>query len=107
MTYYEEDNPEIESAENEDTLSPEEQFIKNIEKAAAEQRPMLMPQAVNDQERHEEMMEMLGGIFVQVSRMYDVLMMIAENSSRVVLEESHSQGKLLGDPPALREDAWS
>jgi UDP-N-acetyl-D-mannosaminuronate dehydrogenase len=106
LTYYEEDNPEIESAENED-ISPEEQLIRDIEKAAAEQRPMLMPHVDKDAERHEEMMEMLGGIFIQMSRLYDAVMLSLDHDMMKLAESYHSKGKLLSDPPILEEDAWS
>ena len=55
---------------------------------------------------HTEMMEMLGGIFVQVSRLYDVMMMTLPVDMRTDILEAHSRGHLLGDPPSLTEDAW-
>jgi hypothetical protein len=55
---------------------------------------------------HTEMMEMLGGLFVQICRMYDVLMYALPEKDRLFIEGYHSKGKLLGDPPSLTEDAW-
>lgn len=103
MTYYEEDNPEIESAENEG-MPPhvdDEEILKMLTEVD-NQKP-----ADPSAQRHEEMMEMLGGIFIQLSRMYDVLMLSLSDTDRATAEMYHSQGKLLGDPPILKEDAWS
>jgi len=55
---------------------------------------------------HEEMMEMLGGIFVQVSRLYDVMMMTIPVDLRTDILDAHAKGHLLGDPPSLAEDGW-
>jgi hypothetical protein len=105
MTYYEEDQPPIES-EKEHKLSPEEEFIKYVKNAVVEQPPMIMP-VYKDAERHQELMEMLGGIFIQMSRLYDAVMLTLDDVDRERVESYHSQGKLLGDPPVLEEDAWS
>ena len=74
MTYYDEDHPEKIPAE-----SPE-----NI--------------------RHQELMEMLGGIFVQLSRIYDVL--ITDSPNQESLDSKHEAGELFASPPTLIEKAW-
>jgi hypothetical protein len=51
-------------------------------------------------------MEMLGGIFVQLSRVYDTQMMLLSEDNRNFLINLHNEGGLAGDPPLLREDAW-
>jgi hypothetical protein len=58
--------------------------------------------------RHEEMMEMLGGIFVQLSRIYDVLMLGLPGASvsRKEVDSVHEAGELYGSPPTLKENAW-
>lgn len=53
---------------------------------------------------HEELMEMLGGMFVQLSRIYDVLLLEANNGQEI--DEVHKEGNLYGSAPQLREDAW-
>lgn len=58
------------------------------------------------QQNHEELMEMLGGIFVQVSRMYDALVIALPPEAQEEILQAHESGGLLGDPPTLREDAW-
>jgi hypothetical protein len=105
MTYYEEDLPdvsenEVERAENEGmpdhSLIPE--GMHHI-KATVEN--------IDPGTNHIEMMEMLGGIFVQLSRIYDVLMMGVPSATRDMLDEMHGEGGLMASPPVLREDAWS
>lgn len=108
MTYYEEDTP-IESAENEGM--PPETLDDIVEKVFGEQVEdnRSHEQRRNDEavERHKEMMEMLGGIFIQLSRIYDATMMGLDKSVRENVENYHSQGRLMGDPPVLEKDAWS
>jgi hypothetical protein len=58
------------------------------------------------QERHEELMEMLGGIFVQVSRMYDALMFLVTPEQQKTIDDLHSRGELFASPPSLKEKAW-
>jgi hypothetical protein len=55
-------------------------------------------------DNHAELMEMLGGIFVQLSRIYDVLLI--ESSNRDIISTRHEEGGLIAPPPILREDAW-
>lgn len=55
---------------------------------------------------HKELMEMLGGIFIQVSRMYDTLLLLIDKDEMEELDKEHSTGGLLASPPILREDAW-
>lgn len=55
---------------------------------------------------HKEMMEMLGAIFVQLSRVYDVLMLNLSEYQRDQLDTMHQSGELMGSPPILKEDAW-
>jgi hypothetical protein len=57
-------------------------------------------------DNHKELMEMLGGIFVQLSRVYDTQMMLLSEDNRNFLINLHNEGGLAGDPPLLREDAW-
>ncbi len=85
MTYYEEDTPE--------KSDPVKDFLDKT------------PEEV----RHEEMMEMLGGIFVQLSRIYDVLMIGLPGPvvSRDEVDQVHTNGDIYGSPPALSKDAWS
>jgi hypothetical protein len=81
MTYYEEDSPEFEEWKS--------GIIKNIE----------------SDNNHKEMMEMLGGIFVQLSRIYDVL--ITDSPNQADLDDRHSAGGLFASPPTLEKDAWN
>lgn len=60
---------------------------------------------MTEQERHDELMEMLGGIFVQLSRIYDVLLIESDNGKE--LDDMHKRGDLFGSTPMLREDAWN
>ena len=74
MTYYDEDNPEK------------------------------IPTGLLSKEKHEELMEMLGGIFVQLSRIYDVL--ITDSPNQESLDSKHEAGELFASPPTLIEKAW-
>jgi hypothetical protein len=86
----------------EEHTSPEE-FAKNMKNLGYD----FPDEPVDpDKQRHDELMEMLGGIFIQVSRMYDALIIALPPSAREEILEAHESGGLLGDPPALREDAW-
>lgn len=92
MTYYEEDRP------------TEEEWVERIKKSIENEKPTILPTVDNSQERHEELMEMLGGIFVQLSRIYDVLITDSPNQSE--LDNQHSRGELFASPPTLVEKAW-
>ena len=97
MTYYEEDNPDIESTENEGLRVDTE--VKRLKKQADE--------FFNRRDtQHEELMEMLGGIFVQLSRVYDTLMFVVTPEHQKVLDDMHSRGELFGSPPTLVKEAW-
>lgn len=99
MTYYEEDRPdESEKTEHHPAYTTEELNRRMMEESVYKSPEEL---------RHEEMMEMLGGIFIQMSRVYDALMMLLEEDDMNAVADQHKNGKLLGDPPVLREDAWS
>lgn len=57
-------------------------------------------------ENHKELMEMLGGIFIQQSRIYDVLMAMLPQALEEELDELHTAGRLMFSPPTLLEKAW-
>jgi hypothetical protein len=102
MSYYEEDLPDVSENEREEEQSPDHSLIPegmHHVKATLEQ--------TSPGTNHTEMMEMLGGIFVQLSRIYDVLMMGVPSATRDMLDEMHGEGGLMASPPVLREDAWS
>jgi hypothetical protein len=98
MTYYDEDNPEIDDI-------VEKVFGEQVEDHRSHE------QKRNDEAvaRHEEMMEMLGGIFVQLSRIYDVLMLGLPGPvvQRDEVDQVHTNGDVYGSPPTLSKDAWS
>lgn len=104
MTYYEEDTPEL-SVEKEDPHPEDKEILEALAEAAKQPQPILAIDKAAD--RHQEMMEMLGGIFIQMSRVYDAVMISLDEDDRKFVESYHSRGKLLGDPPILEEDAWS
>jgi len=79
------------------TDKPIEPTIEQTDASQAEGQPG---------ENHKELMEMLGGIFVQQSRIYDCLMAIVPNKYRAELDDIHENGGLMASPPLLREDAW-
>jgi hypothetical protein len=94
MTYYEEDTP------------TEEEWIERIKQAVENEKPQYVPSVNDSQARHEELMEMLGGIFVQLSRVYDALMFVVSPEHQKVLDDMHSKGELFASPPSLVEKAW-
>jgi hypothetical protein len=92
MTYYEEDA---------------EEWIERVKKSVENEKPMYIPVPKDmSQERHEELMEMLGGIFVQLSRVYDVLMFLVTPEQQKTIDDLHSAGELFASPPILKEKAW-
>jgi hypothetical protein len=90
MTYYEEDA---------------EDWIERVKTAVDNEKPMYIPAKDKSQERHTELMEMLGAIFVQLSRVYDVLLINSEY--RESLNTKHAEGELFAPPPNLKEEAWN
>ena len=82
----------------------ESDWIERVKKSVDSQNPTYL--ADKAEERHKELMEMLGGVFVQVSRMYDALVIALPDDKQQELLDAHETGGLLGDPPTLREDAW-
>lgn len=91
----------IEAAENEGMPDA-------IPEPMPEPRPM--KRAETTLQRHEELMEMLGAIFVQLSRIYDASMIslsVVNNDVAEQVADKHEAGKLFGSAPVLLEDAWS
>jgi len=122
MSYYEEDLPDVSENEVERDKTPDdpdkELIPEGMEHVKASPNESLfygtpenlVPATVEQTDpgsNHTEMMEMLGGIFVQLSRIYDVLMMGVPAATRDMLDEMHGDGGLMASPPVLREDAWS
>lgn len=93
----------IESAENEGMSLP---TLEETQRMVEEPNGFGTVEQTDSGANHQEMMEMLGGIFIQVSRIYDVLMMALPTSDRRLLSEEHEQGKFVGDVPSMVEDAW-
>ena len=56
----------------------------------------------------ENQENILLGIYIQLSRVYDMLMIIADGVGKgeeaLEIRELHQQGKILTPPPALTED---
>lgn len=57
-------------------------------------------------ENHKELMEMLGGLFIQTSRIYDVLMAMLPDEVESELDKVHESGRLMFSPPTLLENGW-
>ena len=123
MTYYEEDQPDLDALPRRKyaaEVEPESEgkfiedmtddeftdHVRNVMKSSDSPEVGIM-KVKGSTEQHEEMMEMLGGMFVQLSRIYDVLMLTLPDEIRRELSAEHEKGKLIGDAPALAEDAWS
>jgi hypothetical protein len=100
MTYYEEDKPT-----EEDWIERIKTSIENDKSAYTTPLPPPLVRT-HEQERHEELMEMLGGIFVQLSRVYDTLMFVVSPEHQKVIDEMHRRGELFASPPTLVEKAW-
>lgn len=60
----------------------------------------------DNNEEESSLLELVGAIFVQVSRAYDVLVMLLPPETRAVVLNAHESGRLLGDPPILLKEAW-
>lgn len=57
-------------------------------------------------EANELIGETLGGIFVQESRIYDVLMLLLTDEQRDKLADLHAAGGILSAPPVLTQGAF-
>lgn len=77
----------------------------DIERAENEGMPTLFDMP-DEKTEHEELMEMLGGLFIQTSRVYDVLMAMLPQTLEEELDEVHSAGRLAFSPPTLLEKGW-
>lgn len=119
MTYYEEDTPdvsenEVERAENEGMPGNPDwpsgvnyaEDRSGIPIASEVKRISATLEQTDPGSNHTEMMEMLGAMFVQLSRIYDVLMMTLPEGKMRSIDEVHESGGLAASPPILREDAW-
>jgi hypothetical protein len=100
LTYYEEDQPTEQEWRDKIVRSLDKDLIpEGMEhiKASVEQ--------IDPGESHKELMEMLGAIFVQLSRIYDVL--ITDSPAGDALDAQHSKGRLFASAPILLEEAWN
>jgi hypothetical protein len=59
-----------------------------------------------DDKQFEIMHELLAAIYVQVSRQYDMLAIIADKqgADAIGLSKEHEKGKVLGPPPMLLQE---
>lgn len=59
-----------------------------------------------DQRQTEALLEILGGIYIQTLRNYDVLCLIGDKlgADVIALKDLHQQGYVLSPDPALRLD---
>ena len=57
-------------------------------------------------EQLDALIEMLGGIYIQQLRLYDVMCVIGDKlgADMIALKNLHEQGYILGPDPALRLD---
>jgi hypothetical protein len=81
-------------------------LLRDPDVVALEKRVEATLEQTDPGENHKELMEMLGGIFIQQSRIYDCLMAMVPDKYRQELDETHENGGLMASPPALREDGW-
>lgn len=59
-----------------------------------------------DDDQFDILQELLSGIYVQMARIYDVLMITLDKTGgdAISLSQEHANGNLLGPPPLLVED---